>query len=197
MAQNKTIKKNYIRPKLHKSRSKTRSRPKLYKSKSRTRSNKKNKNKNISRSRSNSRLSRYDYGFSFRGGKKLKGGMERSDKALKTSPIIYPSPLSNEGTDPFVITTYNDPFQSHNFSRGVDNRKIQMEKLIEEGRIEREKETDTQRWYRLWKEEKEQILRKREEWQKEREARLKAEEDKFLPAMIEGGPNHWFLFESD
>ena len=71
MAQNKTIKKNYIRPKLHKSRSKTRSRPKLYKSKSRTRSNKKNKNKNISRSRSNSRLSRYDYGFSFRGGKKL------------------------------------------------------------------------------------------------------------------------------
>ena len=77
MAQNKTIKKNYIRPKLHKSRSKSRSRPKLYKSKSRTRSNKKNKNNNFSRSRSNSRLSRYDYGFSFRGGKKFKGGMDK------------------------------------------------------------------------------------------------------------------------
>ena len=76
MARNITIKKNYIRPKLHKSRSKTRSTPKLYKSTSRTRSNKKNKNKNISRSRSNSRLSKYDYGFSFRGGKKIKGGMD-------------------------------------------------------------------------------------------------------------------------
>ena len=75
MSKNKTIKKNYIRPKLHKSRSKIRSRPKLYKSKSRTRSN--NKNKNISRSRSNSRLSKYDYGFSFRGGKKFKGGMDK------------------------------------------------------------------------------------------------------------------------
>ena len=85
MAKNKTIKKNYIKPKLYKSRSKTTSRPKLYKSKSRTRSNKKNKNNNFSRSRSNSRLSRYDYGFSFRGGKKIKGGMDPEvDNKLKS-----------------------------------------------------------------------------------------------------------------
>lgn len=72
MAKNKTIKKNYIRPKLHKAGSKTKTRPKLYKSTSRTRTNKKNKNKNISRSRSNSRLNKYVYG----GGKKLKGGTD-------------------------------------------------------------------------------------------------------------------------
>ena len=91
MAKNKTIKKNYIRPKLYKS--KTRTKPKLYKSRSRTRSNKKNKNNHFSRSRSNSRLSKYDYGFSFRGGKKLKGGMDKEpDGSVFRFPKKKPKP---------------------------------------------------------------------------------------------------------
>lgn len=145
MARNKTIKKNYIRPKLYKSRSNTRHKPKLYKSKSRTRSNKKNKNNNFSRSRSNSRLSRYDYGFSFRGGKKLKGGMDKEQdgsvfrfpKKTETQKVFEQDNQTGNFRKPgrfYGINYQMQGFCSHRFYPKPENARLmgKYDEVVEE-----------------------------------------------------------------
>ena len=110
--------------------------------------------------------------------------MEPSDQALKAAPIIYQSPISNkpnEGTDPFAIPNY-DPF--HNFSRGEDNRKIKMEKLIKEGRIKDEEETDKERWKREDKEHFKNLRIAREKWLEDRKIEEEMNKPKFGDPMI-------------